>query len=140
MTETLVRVDALSKSFGGLPVLRGVDVSARSGRVMAIVGPNGAGKTTLIKSILGLVHPDAGTIAIGGTSIFGTDSYRAHIGYMPQIARYPDNLTGAELIAMLKDLRGRGAHFDDELIHSFDLRGRSSRSRSACSRAAPGKR
>jgi Cu-processing system ATP-binding protein len=122
MRDALVRVDALSKSFGGLPVLRGVNVSALPGRVMAIVGPNGAGKTTLIKSVLGLVHPDAGTISIGGTSIVGQDSYRAHIGYMPQIARYPENLTGAELIAMLKDLRGRGAHFDDELIHLFGLR------------------
>lgn len=122
MTQALVRIDALSKSFGGLPVLRGVNVSAMPGRVMAIVGPNGAGKTTLIKSVLGLVHPDAGAIEIGGTSIGGNDRYRAHIGYMPQIARYPENLTGAELIAMLKDLRGRGAQVDDELIELFGLR------------------
>ena len=121
MKDALVRIDALTKSFGGLPVLRGVDLSVMPGRVMAIVGPNGAGKTTLIKSVLGLVHPDAGTIASGGTSSVGTDSYRAHIGYMPQIARYPENLTGAELIAMLKDLRGRGASFDDELVRSLGL-------------------
>ena len=122
MRDALVRIDALSKAFGGLPVLRGVNVSVLPGRVMAIVGPNGAGKTTLIKSVLGLVHPDAGKIAIGGTSIVGNDSYRAQIGYMPQIARYPENLTGAELIAMLKDLRGRSAHFDDELTHLFGIR------------------
>jgi Cu-processing system ATP-binding protein len=119
--DALVRIEALSKSFGALPVLRGVNAWARPGRVMAIVGPNGAGKTTLIKSVLGLVHPDAGEIAIGGTSIIGNDGYRARIGYMPQIARYPENLTGAELIAMLKDLRGRDAEVDDELIESFGL-------------------
>ena len=139
MKDALVRIDALSKSFGGLPVLRGVDLSVMPGRVMAIVGPNGAGKTTLIKSVLGLVHPDAGTIAIGGTSIVDNDSYRAHIGYMPQIARFPENLTGAELIAMLKDLRGRGASSTTSWCGRWGS-GTRSRSRSACSRGAPGRK
>jgi Cu-processing system ATP-binding protein len=117
----MVRIAALSKAFGALKVLRSVDLAARPGRVMAIVGPNGAGKTTLIKSVLGLMHPDAGSISIAGVPVNGDDAYRARIGYMPQIARYPENLTGAELIAMLKDLRGPGAQLDEELIHVFAL-------------------
>ena len=121
MSEPMVRVTALSKTFGALNVLRSVDLAVRPGRVMAIVGPNGAGKTTLIKSVLGLIHPDAGSIAIAGVRVNGDDAYRSRIGYMPQIARYPENLTGAELIAMLKDLRGPGARLDEELIHVFAL-------------------
>lgn len=121
MMEPMVRIMALSKTFGALNVLRSVDLAVRPGRVMAIVGPNGAGKTTLIKSVLGLMHPDAGSIEIAGVRITGDDAYRARIGYMPQIARYPENLTGAELIAMLKDLRGPGARLDEELIHDFAL-------------------
>ena len=121
MMEPMVRVTALSKTFGVLNVLRSVDLAVRPGRVMAIVGPNGAGKTTLIKSVLGLMHPDAGSISIAGVRVNGDDAYRARIGYMPQIARYPENLTGAELIAMLKDLRGPGARLDEELIHVFAL-------------------
>ena len=121
MSEPMVRVTALSKTFGALKVLRSVDLAVRPGRVMAIVGPNGAGKTTLIKSVLGLIHPDAGSIAIAGVRVNGDDAYRSRIGYMPQIARYPENLTGAELIAMLKDLRGPGARLDEELIHVFAL-------------------
>lgn len=121
MSEPMVRVTALSKTFGALNVLRAVDLAVRPGRVMAIVGPNGAGKTTLIKSVLGLIHPDAGSIAIAGVRVNGGDAYRSRIGYMPQIARYPENLTGAELIAMLKDLRGPGARLDEELIHVFAL-------------------
>ncbi len=121
MMEPMVRVTALSKTFGVLNVLRSVDLAVRPGRVMAIVGPNGAGKTTLIKSVLGLMHPDAGSISIAGVRVNGDDAYRARIGYMPQIARYPENLTGAELIAMLKDLRGPGARLDEELIHVFGL-------------------
>jgi Cu-processing system ATP-binding protein len=48
-------------------------------------------------------------------------AYRAHIGYMPQIARFPENLTGAELIAMMRDLRGAAAEVDDDLITRFQL-------------------
>jgi len=121
MMDAMVRITALSKSFGALGVLHSVDLAVRPGRVMAIVGPNGAGKTTLIKSVLGLMHPDGGSIEIAGARINGDDAYRSRIGYMPQIARYPENLTGAELIAMLKDLRGADASLDEELIHAFAL-------------------
>jgi Cu-processing system ATP-binding protein len=121
MSEPLVRFAKLSKAFGSLPVLRGVDMAVRPGRVMAIVGPNGAGKTTLIKALLGLTHPDSGEISFAGDAVNGDEAYRARIGYMPQIARYPENLTGAELIAMLKDLRGEGATLDEELIERLEL-------------------
>ena len=121
MTDPLVRITDLVKAFRSLPVLRSVDLVVGTGRVMAIVGPNGAGKTTLIKSLLGLTHPDGGTISFAGVEVNGDEGYRARIGYMPQIARYPENLTGAELIAMLKDLRGADAQLDEELIRLLDL-------------------
>ena len=121
MTDPLVRITDLVKAFRSLPVLRSVDLVVGTGRVMAIVGPNGEGKTTLIKSLLGLTHPDAGRISFAGVEVNGDEGYRARIGYMPQIARYPENLTGAELIAMLKDLRGADAQLDEELIRLLDL-------------------
>ena len=108
-----VKVD---KHFGALHVLRDIDLSIGGGRIPAIVGPNGAGKSTLIKMMLGLVRPDAGEIRFDGVPVREQDAYRARIGYMPQIARFPDHLTGAELIAMLTDLRGDDAPLDDELI------------------------
>jgi Cu-processing system ATP-binding protein len=122
MNQPMVQITALRKSFGALNVFRSVDITVRPGRVIAIVGPNGAGKTTLIKSILGLTHPDSGRITVHGVPVTGDDAYRARIGYMPQIARFPENLTGAELMAMLKDLRGSTAHLDEELIEAFALR------------------
>jgi Cu-processing system ATP-binding protein len=121
MTEPLVRITQLAKAFGSLPVLRSVDLVVRPGRVMAIVGPNGAGKTTLIKALLGLTRPDSGDMSFGGRTVAGDQAYRSRIGYMPQIARYPENLTGAELLAMLKDLRGAAAQVDEELIELLDL-------------------
>jgi Cu-processing system ATP-binding protein len=101
----MIRIERVVKRYGGQEVLRGVDLHLRRGRVTAIVGPNGAGKTTLIKSILGLVRPDAGRIVVDGIPVGDGCAYRARIGYMPQIAHFPQNLTGAELLAMLGDLR-----------------------------------
>jgi Cu-processing system ATP-binding protein len=117
----MIHITNLSKRFGSLDVLRSVELVVRPGRVIAIVGPNGAGKTTLIKSVLGLTRPDAGHIVLDGADVIGGDAYRSQIGYMPQIARFPDNLTGAELIALLRDLRGSAAVLDTELIRSFGL-------------------
>ena len=120
----MLEIRGLAKRFGALDVLRGVDLVVRTGRVTAVVGPNGAGKTTLIKSILGLTRPDAGTVLLGGVPAVG-DAYRARIGYMPQIARFPENLTAADLIAMLVDLRGGAvagaAARDEELVAQFEL-------------------
>ena len=118
----MIEISALSKAFGPIEVLRSVDLTVHRGRVLAIVGPNGAGKTTLIKSILGLTHPDAGRITIDGEAIGGDDAYRARIGYMPQIGRFPDNLSARDLIAMLKDLRGGEALVDEALIDRFAIR------------------
>ena len=99
----------LRKQFGAVEVLRGLDLRMARGRVTAIVGPNGAGKTTFIKSVLGLTRPDGGTLTFDGVAIGNDDAYRARIGYMPQIARFPEHLTGAELLDLLRDLRGGGA-------------------------------
>jgi Cu-processing system ATP-binding protein len=118
----MIQITGVNKRYGKLSVLEGVDLSIRPGRVTAVVGPNGAGKTTLIKMIVGLARPDAGSIDVGGVRVNGDPAYRARIGYMPQIARFPENLTGAELLAMLRDLRGNPASVDEELIDAFRLR------------------
>ena len=60
MTETVLRLEGLRKSFGSLVVNDGVTLDIRRGEMHAIIGPNGAGKTTLINQISGLTAPDAG--------------------------------------------------------------------------------
>lgn len=103
----MIEVAGLRKRFGRLEVLRGVGVAIPAGRITAVLGPNGAGKTTLLKSILGLVRPDGGDIRVGGRPVRSGDSeYRRDIGYMPQIARYPENLTAREILDTLRELRG----------------------------------
>jgi len=119
----MVEIKGLRKRFGRLCVLDGIDLSVARNRVTAVVGPNAAGKTTLIKTILGLTRADSGTIRVNGTTIDGREDYRARIGYMPQIARFPENLSGADVFAMLKDLRGVTSGVDERLIDGFELDG-----------------
>lgn len=116
----MIEARGLRKRFGALEVLCGVDLTIARGRVTAIVGPNGAGKTTFIKSILGLARPDAGTLTFDGVAIGTDDAYRARIGYMPQLARFPEHMTGEELFRLLRDLRGDVAT-SEELIAAFKM-------------------
>ena len=120
----MIEIRKLTKRYGDHDVLRGVDLTVRRGRVMGIVGPNGAGKTTLIKTLLGLCRPTSGEIRIDGKSILGMQaSHRARIGYMPQIARFPENLTAMELFDVLRDLRGDRGVLDASLLRGFALEG-----------------
>ena len=116
----MITVAGLTKRYGAHEVLRGLDLEIARGRVTAIVGPNGTGKTTLIKAILGLVRPDSGTIAVGGQLVGDDCAYRARIGYMPQLARFPENLTGRELLALLRELRS-SPPTDDRLLEQFGV-------------------
>ena len=117
----MIQFSGVTKRFGSLDVLRGVNLDIAPGRVMGLIGPNGAGKTTLIKMLLGLAHPTSGDIHVNWINTRDTEHYRAMIGYMPQIARFPENLTAAELFAMLRDLRGPDAECDDSLLKAFAL-------------------
>ena len=119
----MITISGLRKSYDALRVLDGIDAVIPEGRVTGIVGPNAAGKTTLIKSILGLTRADAGQIVVDGTRVNGDETYRRKIGYMPQIARFPSNLTGAELLAMLRSLRTDVTDTDDSLIDELGIRG-----------------
>jgi Cu-processing system ATP-binding protein len=114
-----VEFRGLRKRFGRLTALDGVDIQVTAGRVTALVGPNGAGKSTLIKCLLGLVRPDEGVARLGGTPIGAGWEYRRNLGYMPQAPRFPDNLTGREVVGMLRDLRGHAAGTDEELLDWF---------------------
>lgn len=111
----------VSKQFGKLKALDNVSVTCNKGECIALIGPNGSGKTTLIKSILGMVVPDSGFITFNGNNILHNWQYRNQIGYMPQIGRYPENMTIGDVLDMMKDIRGHKGALDEELIQSFGL-------------------
>jgi Cu-processing system ATP-binding protein len=120
MTTAALEVKGLRKTFGRLTALRGIDLVIPPGRVTAVVGPNAAGKSTLIKCVLGLVRPDAGRITVLGQPVGRDPGYRHAIGYMPQAPRFPDNLTGREVLDLLADLRQDDAG-GEELLRRFHL-------------------
>jgi Cu-processing system ATP-binding protein len=110
----------LHKRFGRLEVLKGIELSIFEGKTTAILGPNGSGKTTLIKTILGLVKPTSGDICYEGSSVLDNWDYRQKIGYLPQIARFPENLTVWEIIRFVEDLRNQQGNAE-ELIRLFEI-------------------
>ncbi|WP_223034937.1 ABC transporter ATP-binding protein [Hanstruepera marina] len=116
----MVSIENLHKKFGKNEVLKGVDLNIKSGGIFAVLGPNGSGKTTLIKSVLGMVIPNKGTITVQGENIKKNSSYRHKIDYLPQIANFPSNLKVKELIRMIKDLRNH-TNDDHNLIQLFKL-------------------
>lgn len=116
----MIQVQNLHKKFGKNQVLSALDLSIEKAGVFAVLGPNGSGKTTLIKSILGMVVPNKGTISVEGKPIKNEWKYRKEIAYLPQIANFPGNLKVKELIRMIKDLRQQASD-EDSLISLFKL-------------------
>ncbi len=116
----MIVIENIHKKFGKVEVLKGLDLTIKSGGIFAVLGPNGSGKTTLIKSILGMVVPNKGDIKIDDESILKKHQYRNNIDYLPQIANFPNNLSVSELIRMIKNLRSKPT-LDTELIDVFGL-------------------
>lgn len=110
----------VKKNFGKLAVLKNINLEIKEGGIFAVLGPNGSGKTTLIKTVLGMVIPEKGTIKINNEKVIHKWNYRDKIDYLPQIANFPTNLKVIELINMIKDIRGRTCS-DQELIELFKI-------------------
>jgi Cu-processing system ATP-binding protein len=116
----MIAFSDVRKRYGKRDVLTGVSLEVRRGAVTGLVGPNGSGKTTLIKILLGLARADGGRVHCGGASADDNGDYRRAIGYMPQIARFPENLRVRDVIELVRALRPDTA-VDDELIAAFGL-------------------
>lgn len=117
----MIRIKDLRKSYGSVDALQNVSLEIEKGTITYLIGPNASGKTTLIKLILGLIKPTKGEIYVNGIKLNGDYKYREIIGYMPQVANFPDNLIVKEIFNMLKELRNNNSDLDEELIESFGL-------------------
>jgi len=117
----MIRVKNIQKRFGRLEVLKQLSLELNAGECIALLGPNGCGKTTVIKSILGMVLPDEGQITFEGTDIRRDNLYRRHIGYMPQIGRYPENMTIRQVIRMIRGIREENHAITEPLYEQFGI-------------------
>lgn len=123
---TAIEVAGLTKQYRGTPVLRGVDLTAEQGEIVALLGSNGAGKTTTISILTTLTHADAGTAIVAGCDVRrDPEGVRQRISLTGQSAAVDDALTGVENLVMLSRLSGlapRAARRRaDELLAQFAL-------------------
>ncbi|MDQ3029183.1 MAG: ABC transporter ATP-binding protein [Actinomycetota bacterium] len=102
MAELPVHTAGLRKVYGGYTALEGLDLEVHPGEVVGLLGANGAGKTTTVKILLGLVAATAGEASLFGRRVADPQA-RRQVGYLPEHFRFPDWLTGAELL----DYHGR---------------------------------
>lgn len=116
----MIQIDKIEKSFGPLDILKGIDLRLEKGKIYAFLGPNGSGKTTLLKCILGMVRPGSGKITVKGSDIKDGPHYKYDIGYMPQIAQFPENLKVEELIEMIKNIRKQPS-YEGKYLSYFGL-------------------
>lgn len=117
MTETVVRFSKVSKNFGPVSVLRGIDLDVPAGRFIGLAGVNGAGKTTLLKCMLDFCDLDSGAIEIHGVSSRRPES-RARLAFLPERFMPPYYLTGSEFVRSMLRL-SRRAHDEALLSAAF---------------------
>lgn len=115
----MIEIQHLNKYYGKQQVLFDVNLHLEQGQCVAFVGPNGCGKTTLMKSILGLVTPQSGSIVIDGIDVSKSPESRRQIGFMPQSSCFPANMTVRQVFDTLCSLRGKAV--DDELFHAYHI-------------------
>jgi heme exporter protein A len=105
--SALLEARGLRRSFGRVPILRGIDLSLGPGDVLAVIGPNGAGKTTLLRLLAGLMRPSAGEILVLGQRLGrGSDSARRAIGLLSHQSLLYDDLTLLENLTFAARLYG----------------------------------
>ncbi|MBA3945344.1 MAG: ABC transporter ATP-binding protein [Herpetosiphonaceae bacterium] len=122
MTDSVIQLRNLHKSYGQLHVLRGVDLDIDEGEAFGLLGQNGAGKSTLIHSLLGLLKPDEGTIKLFGSR--DVELVVKNIGYLPERTTYHLQFTAHEYLRMLGALSDlRGAQLRERIDAVLDLVG-----------------
>ncbi len=118
----MLRVEGLSKRYGTVWAARDVSFHVDRGEIFGLLGPNGAGKSTIIKSILGLVRPSQGSVALDGIdALTHPAAARVRMGYFPQkLALYP-NLTVEETLHFFALARGLHPDTVDSAIEALGL-------------------
>lgn len=107
MTEKLLRVDGISRSFGTLQAVRDLNLQVRGGEIFGLMGPDGAGKTTLMRMMCGALLPDSGEVSIDGVDMRRSpDKAREAIGYLSQRFSLYEDLTVLENLRFFAEVRG----------------------------------
>lgn len=129
LTKNVIEVSAVTRQFGEVHAVSGVDLAIREGEIFGLIGHNGAGKSTLFKMMLGLLAVSSGEIRIHGEAIQG-ESFRLirrGVGYLPENVVFYDNLTGQETLEFFADLKGVKKNTCGELLEKVGLKNAAAR-------------
>jgi ABC-2 type transport system ATP-binding protein len=117
-----IRTAGLTKHFGTVVALEGLDLVVPTGEIFGFLGPNGAGKSTTIRLLLGLLRPTAGEAWLAGVPVGDVQRAHQHVGYVPGDVSLWPQLTGAETLQLLGNMAGGvDPAFRDQLVARFDL-------------------
>ncbi len=106
--EPAIRTHGLSKHYGSVHALNALDLEVQAGEIFGFLGPNGAGKSTTIRTLLGYLHPTAGSATVLGMDIVSDSvGIRRRTGYLPGGISIYDSLSGEDALDYLNDLQGR---------------------------------
>jgi ABC-2 type transport system ATP-binding protein len=124
--DAVVLAEGLTKTFGAVAALDGIDLEVRGGRVLALLGPNGAGKTTTVRILSTVLKPDSGRATVLGLDVVAdAAAVRTVIGLAGQYAAVDENLTGRENLRLMGRLSHQPAPVvlarADELVERFAL-------------------
>jgi ABC-2 type transport system ATP-binding protein len=124
--DAIIWTDGLTKSFGKVQALKGVDLAVEQGTVFGLLGPNGAGKTTTVRILTTLLEPDEGRATVAGLDVVrDAIVLRPQIGLAGQFAAVDENLTGLENLEMVGRLyhlpRAEARRRAQEVLERFDL-------------------
>lgn len=115
-----VTVERISKSYGTIWALNGVNTTVAKGEIRGLLGANGSGKSTLMKILLGLVRPDNGRVTVlGEDPVLQPIQVRQNVGYVPETPRLYDFLTGVEYLDFVADLHGLPAEIKKQRINEY---------------------
>ncbi len=111
MSDLAVQTSQLSKSFGEITALRGVDLSVPKGTIFALLGPNGAGKTTTVRLLTGVIKPSGGQAHVAGYDVIANISaVRERVGVMTETAANYERLTAQQNLEIFGQLYGQSRH------------------------------
>jgi len=119
----MIETTNLTKRYGDLTAVDGIDLTVEEGDIHGFVGPNGAGKSTTMQMLVGLVSPTEGEATIGGEPV-GSLAACERIGYAPQEPAFYESMTGLDYLVYMGKTAGMGSGIEDrahELLERFDL-------------------
>jgi ABC-2 type transport system ATP-binding protein len=117
----MIRIESLSKRYGGRTVVDDVSFSAGSGRVTGFLGPNGAGKSTSMRMMVGLTRPNSGRVTIDGRSFAELPNPGREVGVMLEASAQHAGRTGREILTLAQQIMGLPAGRVAEMVHRVGL-------------------